>query len=113
MPLIRSREVTCAHRSCVRHCEDVLQPLDLRDGVLSVHSPSQYLILGRRGQTLPPNDLMPLGNDLMGLELCQEVYLVEKSWLCPSLFRFAKIAQTDTYKAEALLRTKLYSFSQL
>jgi hypothetical protein len=49
----------------------------------------------------------------MGLELCQEVYLVEKSWLCPSLFRFAKIAQTDTYKAKALLRTKLYSFSQL
>jgi hypothetical protein len=37
MPLIRSREVTCAHRSCVRHCEDVLQPLDFRDGVLSVH----------------------------------------------------------------------------
>ena len=49
----------------------------------------------------------------MGLELCQEVYLVEKSWLCPSLFRFAKIAQTDPYKAKALLRTKVYSFPQL
>jgi len=42
-----------------------------------------------------------------------EVSSFEQSWLRPSLFRFAKIAQTDPYKTKALLRTKVYSFSQL
>lgn len=42
-----------------------------------------------------------------------EVSSFEQSWLRISLFRFAKIAQSDPYKAKALLRTKVYSFSQL
>lgn len=37
VPAIRSREVTWAQRSRVGHCEDVLQPLDLGDSLLSVH----------------------------------------------------------------------------
>ena len=42
-----------------------------------------------------------------------EVSSFEQNWLRPSLFRFAKVAQADPYKAKALLRTKVYSFSQL
>jgi hypothetical protein len=37
VPAIRSREITQAHRSRVRHCEDALQPLDFSDCLLGVH----------------------------------------------------------------------------
>jgi len=46
---IRSREVTCAQRSGVRHREDALQPLDFGKGLVGVH-PSQYLTEPRRGR---------------------------------------------------------------
>ena len=37
---IRSREITQAQRSSVRHCEDALQPLNFSNTLLSVHSVS-------------------------------------------------------------------------
>jgi hypothetical protein len=49
MPPIRSREVARAQRSGVGHGEDALQPLDLGNGLFSVH-PSQYLTERRGGQ---------------------------------------------------------------
>jgi hypothetical protein len=38
VPSIRSREVTNAQRSRVRHREDALQPLDFPDGLLGIHA---------------------------------------------------------------------------
>jgi hypothetical protein len=46
VPSIRSREVTLAQRSDVRHRVSALQPLDFGNGLLSVHL-SQYLRRGR------------------------------------------------------------------
>ncbi|MGO9088397.1 MAG: GAF domain-containing protein [Candidatus Sulfotelmatobacter sp.] len=38
VPSIRSREVACAQRSCVRHGEDAFQQLDFGDGSVNVHA---------------------------------------------------------------------------
>jgi len=40
VPPIRSREVTLAQRSDVRHREDALKALDFGNGLLGVHSVS-------------------------------------------------------------------------
>src|SRR2546430_14694545 len=40
VPSIRSREVTWAQRSGVRHSKNALQPLDFSNGLLGVHSVS-------------------------------------------------------------------------
>jgi hypothetical protein len=48
VPSIRSREVARAKRSGIRHCEDVLQPLDFGYGLLGVHPPPTNETLLRR-----------------------------------------------------------------
>ena len=48
VPSIRSREVARAQRSGIRHSEDALQPLDFRNGLLSVHPSPMIETLLRR-----------------------------------------------------------------
>ena len=38
MPVVRSREVTGAQRSGVRHCENTLKVFDFGDGSVNVHA---------------------------------------------------------------------------
>jgi hypothetical protein len=49
VPPIRSRKVACAQQSRVWHREDALQPLDLSNALLGVHT-SQYLTERQGGQ---------------------------------------------------------------